>query len=508
MNQEKRQNNLIKTFVASTASILTASLLNLIITPYITDCVGTEAYGFVSLAKQFVIYASLLTVALNSFAVRYISMDYHKNRYDEANCFFNSVFWGDLLLIIAISIVLSFCLFVMDGILKIPDYLVFDVRILFIIVFFNFFITTIFTAFSASAYIADKLYIVAAANCIGYVIEGGILFLFFKFISNKVYYVGLAMVPVSLIIGLTDLWICKKYTPELSVKKDKFDRKDLRTLLTGGIWTSVNSAGEILNNGLDLLVCNLMLSSMQMGQLAITRIISTMFQKIYLIVDKPFQPVFLKYYANDDKEGLLEQLLFSMKISSALVNIGFSCICSLGLVFYRLWIPNQDTELIYYLTVIGLLTTIPGGSMHPLYYIYILTVKKVIPAAITIIGGLLNVAAMYLLIKYTNLGIYSIVWTTVVVMYIINFITNPIYMAYVLHFKWYVFYPTLLRNTFSCFVMVMICCVLESMIRPIAVPAFIMCAVLFAFLGAGLHFLIAFSNNEKERIIKYVLKVR
>lgn len=53
-------------------------IISLILTPYITENIGTEAYGFVSLAKTFANYASIFTVALNSFSARYISIEYHK----------------------------------------------------------------------------------------------------------------------------------------------------------------------------------------------------------------------------------------------------------------------------------------------------------------------------------------------------------------------------------------------------------------------------------------------
>ena len=48
-------------------------LIQLILTPYITSTVGTEAYGFIALAKNFAQYAAIITAALNSFAARYIA---------------------------------------------------------------------------------------------------------------------------------------------------------------------------------------------------------------------------------------------------------------------------------------------------------------------------------------------------------------------------------------------------------------------------------------------------
>lgn len=48
--------------------------INFTLTPYITNAVGVEAYGFVSLAKTFTSYANIFMVALNSYAARYLTI--------------------------------------------------------------------------------------------------------------------------------------------------------------------------------------------------------------------------------------------------------------------------------------------------------------------------------------------------------------------------------------------------------------------------------------------------
>lgn len=55
--------------------------------------------------------------------------------------------------------------------------------------------------------------------------------------------------------------------------------------------------------------------------------------------------------------------------------------------------------------------------LQPIYYVNTLTVKNKIPCFITIIGGLLNVVGMFILIKYTNLGVYAVPITTAVIMF-------------------------------------------------------------------------------------------
>ena len=103
-------------------------LIMLVLTPYITDRVGTEAYGFVQLAKNIAQYATIITVALNSFAARFIAVAYHREDLEEANTFFSSTFFGDLVLGGVILAVAAVCIRFLDRIFVIPAAIVPDVK--------------------------------------------------------------------------------------------------------------------------------------------------------------------------------------------------------------------------------------------------------------------------------------------------------------------------------------------------------------------------------------------
>src|SRR5699024_7143031 len=87
---------LLRTIIITGAAFVLNYLINLILTPFITDSVGTEAYGFVSLAKNCAQYASIITIALNSYASRYIALEFHNGNLTQSNIYFSSVFWGDI----------------------------------------------------------------------------------------------------------------------------------------------------------------------------------------------------------------------------------------------------------------------------------------------------------------------------------------------------------------------------------------------------------------------------
>lgn len=480
--------------------------INLFLTSYIIQNVGTEAYGFVSLAKQFAQYASIITMALNTFAVRYIVMAYHNKEYEIANTFFSSVFYGDVVLagivVTGLAVVTAF----LDQFLRIPKEIVWDVKELFFWVFINLGVTTVFTAYSTAAYIKNKLDVVGIFRGLSYGVEAMVLALMYCFFPAKVSYVGIGLLVASMVIIISNIGICKKYTPKLQLGKRYFSLRAIKQLMFDGIWNSINELGAVLNSGLDLIVCNLMLTPLEMGQLAVAKMIGNIFLNLFQMVAQPFQPLFLKSYAKNEKEKLLGDLKFSMKVSGLMSSIAFAGFTALGMTYYRLWIPNQDIERIYVLTVLTIMINIPGGPMQPLYYIYTLTVKRKIPCIVTFIGGLINVLGMYILIQKTDMGVYAIALTTVVVMFVINFIINPLYMAHVLKLPLYTFFPNVVRNGMGCIGLVILYRWLARWYEPNSWLMLGICALAYATIGTVVYLLIVCEREEWNTLKKTMIR--
>ena len=138
--------------------------------------------------------------------------------------------------------------------------------------------------------------------------------------------------------------------------------------------------------------------------------------------------------------------------------------------------------------------------IKPLYYIYVLTLKRKVPCIVNIFGGLANAGGMYLLIRYTNLGVYSIEWTTTVVMAVINLIMNPLYMAHSLHLPWSFLYPTMGRNLLACGVMTALFRGLSMLYMPASWLTLILCACVYAALGTGVYLLIVLTPSEWKKV--------
>ena len=136
MNKGKR---LIVTLMSSGMATAMSFVVSFFLTPFITNMLGTEAYGFVTLSKNFVSYAVIISTALDSYATRYIAMEYHKRDFDKANSYVSSAFYGDTVIasiILAVGVI--FVLF-MERFLNVSPELLVSVKLLFLLVFVNFF---------------------------------------------------------------------------------------------------------------------------------------------------------------------------------------------------------------------------------------------------------------------------------------------------------------------------------------------------------------------------------
>lgn len=480
-------------------------LISLVITPFITENIGTEAYGFVSLAKTFANYASIFTIALNSFSARYISIEYHKGNKKKAKIYYNSVFISDIILAIAIFIAAIFIIINLDRFLSMPEMLIGDVKKLFLLDTINFLILSCSTVFMTATTIKNRLEMGSLARVISYIAEALFLIIAFSLLPPHVYYVGLGLIVSSSVILLINVRLTAKYTPDLKIQKGYFSIKAVKKILSVGVWSSVNSLGNTLNTGLDLLISNMMLSALVAGQLAIVKTISTIFLTLFQLVSTAFQPMQLKYYADNDKKALISSFKLGIKMNGMISNIAFAGFTVFGTVYYRLWTPSQDVETLQVVTIITIIGCIIEGAVYPLYYGYNLTVKNKIPCYITILSGLFNVFGMYILIKYFNMGIYAVVLTTTVLTWIVNFIFNPLYVSYCLKIKLTTFYPTLFRHIISSVFLLILFNVVKKIYFPSNWGGLILTAIICTVLGSGVHILVVFDRGERRMLGKKML---
>ena len=488
------------------SSVILNYMISFCITPFITENIGTEAYGFVTLAKNIANYATVLTVALNSFGARFISIEYHKENYEKANSYFSSIFYANVVLGAVLILLVIFPIYRLDHYLNIPLDIVRDVKILFLLDFINFMIMTIGNSFNAAAIINNRVDLTGKIKCLSYCSEALFLLGVFTLFRPKVMYVGLGLIVSSIVLVASNFAVTKKLTPKLKIRFRLFSLRAVKDLVINGIWNSINSLGNMMNHGIDLWITNTMLSPLEMGQLAIVKTISTIFSSLFSTISQPFQPLLIKAYATDDKQRLIRIFKDGIKMSGMFSNIAFAGFVSLGAVYYQLWTPSQDSALLHSITIVAVLGAIIEGAVYPLYYTYTLTLKNKVPCFVTLASGSINIIAMLIWIKFFDYGLYGVVTTTAILSWVVNFIFNPQYAAHCLHIKRFTFYPILFRHILSCIVMTFAFKFVTGFIYPSSWIGLIGTGALLFAIGVVIHMLCMFERNDYARIFKKYMR--
>lgn len=502
-----RSLHLLKTVSISLFAMVLAYGINFVITPFITERIGIEAYGFVSLAKTAVSYAGIITVALTSFIVRYISVSCLKGNSEESQSYYSSSIAASLVLCGAIFIVALVTITQLDKLLNISDELVVPVKILFGLSFFNFILTTLATSLGSSAYIKDRLDISGIIKIFAYVVEAGVLVALFVIFPPSVWYVGVGSVAASAVVLLLSWLMTRRLTPFLRFKRHLVSLEKIKDMVGNGFWNSLNQLGNVLNSGLDLIVANLMLSAVEMGQIAVTQTIWSIFAGLIQTVSQPFQPRLLKIYSSGDMDALACEIRKAMKFCGYFSGILFAGFLALGTLYYELWLPGQDTELLYHLTLVVVAISVTSGIMQPVYYVYTLTVSNRVPCWITIAAGILNIVSMYLLLTYTDVGVYGVVGTTTVIMVSINLLFNPLYAAKVGGFSAKSLYVGIVRHLLSVGCMVIVFMTIVDMLNPQGWLGLIGSVIPLCVVGLIVHF-VAVASKDDWKTIGRVLRRR
>lgn len=503
-NDNKR---LIKTITISGLSAVISYLINFFLTSYISENVGIDAYGFVAIAKTAVSYAQIITVALTTFIVRYISMNYHKGEIEQACSYYSSSVMACITLSGAIYLIAMVVIAKLEFVLKIPTELVGPVKVLFLLVFLHFVITTVTTPLNSGCFIKNRLDLSGILKIVSYIVDAVVLITVFSLSVPSIWVVGLGSVISSSVLAIGIYVLKRKLVPDLVFKKSLVSVKRVIEMMSNGIWQSVNSLGNVLNSGLDLLISNLMLSGTQTGQIAAVKTIGTMFSMLYQIVNQPFQPKMLKVYSKGDMDAFVGELNKSMKICGFFSNVAFAGFVALGWVYFKLWLPSQDTQVLYILAIIAVFGSITEGIAQPMYYVNTLTLKKMIPCFVTLGSGLLNTVSMYFLLKYTNIGVYAIVLTTAVIMSCVNLFFNPLYCSHCLKINPWRLYKTIVRHIISVIVMIAAFKMMTFVYMPTGWVALILDALLMLIVGAVIHVLIMTNKMEKQKILKKIMKI-
>lgn len=491
-------------FIAQLIAFVVNISVSFFLTPFIVKNIGVDANGFVALANNFVDYAQLFTIALNSMAGRFITIKIHQKQHEEASKYFTSVFFANMIMSAVFTVVFSFVIVFLDKLVNISAGMVYDIRILWALVFANFIIGMFASNYSVSTFIADRLDKTAFCNVRSYLLKALILVGCYTFFRPYTFYVGIAMVAMSLNNLLTHIYYKNKLVPELKLGRKYFDFSYIKELVASGIWNTISKLSNILSSGLDLLVTNIFVNEVAMGVLNLSKTMSNHVLALFGTLAAIYAPRLTKLYAKNDDKGIKDELLSSIKLMGLLSALPIAVLVSFGKPFYTLWVPDQDAGLLQLLTVITVFNLILALPLEPLYNIFTVTNKIKLSAIALVAFSTFSISTVFIGLNFISDEKTKIIFIALVgafynVLRLLTFL--PIYGAKCLNFKLTTFYPAMFKNVLA----VAVLCALGLGINAVFdinswIKLILSCVVLCS-AGLVMNVFIIFNKQERHEFI-------
>lgn len=504
-----KNKRLIINLISNIISFIVQMGINFILTPIIVEKVGDAAYGFIGLANNFVSYATILTVVINSMASRFITLELTKGKVENANRYYSSVLILDIVMSVLIGIVSFVFILNLEHLINIPETLNVDVKLTFIFAFINLILSIMNTVYSVAAFAKNRLDMVAVRNILGNIIKAVFLVVVFSFLTPKIYYITIGGVILTIYVLIANIRITKKIAPELKYSIKSYDKKHVITLIKSGIWNAINNLSKILLTGMDLLIANIFISADAMGLLSIAKTIPTSIENLLGTMANVFTPNFIMLYSKHRIRELVEQVNFSTKIIALIMIVPIAGFLAFGTEFFRLWLPSKTTieiQQIQILSVLSLMPYVVSANNYTLFVLDTTTNKLKRPVLVTLILSIASTILTIILLKTTNMGVYavagvsSIFWVAKVLLF------NTINAAINLRLKWNTFFKQLGKNI-GCFILILVSfyivkrfLILNTWLK------FLLNIVIVGIIGYIITFIILLNKQEKIKILK-MLKI-
>lgn len=372
--------------ISSLMTFVVGLAINFFLTPFIVKHLGADAYGFVNLSNNIISYTSLLTVALNAMAGRFIALSYQKGDFHEANKYFSSVFYSNLIMASIITLTMIGCVFWLEYIIDIPNKLLMDVKLLFTLLAISNILALITSVYGVATYIKNRLELASIRKIVSSVIRCVVLIISFGLFVPHVWYVGISGFLCSLYVVVTNKQLTKQLTPELVISRKNFDWEKVKELISSGVWNLFIRLGVILGIGFDLLFANVFLGATPMGILSISKALPTTIKAMFQGFGNSFGPLQLQLYAKGNINELISEFKKSIRIFTLLTCIPISIIYVYGEEFYHLWLPDQNAHWLYILTLLGTPCLAIGLPLEGLWNIFTIANKVKIASIAEIIN--------------------------------------------------------------------------------------------------------------------------
>jgi O-antigen/teichoic acid export membrane protein len=486
-------------------------IINFFLTPFVIETLGAEAYGFIGLANNFVSYTTLITIALNSMAARFITVSFHKGDIESAKKYFASVYYSNLFLAIIIALCAIFTVLFLEYIIQIPSELKWDVKLLFGLTFLNGIIALIANFYLIATFVKNRLYLSSLRNIIANLLKVIFIVMPFLMFPPHLWYYGVSALIATLFIAISNQVLTKKLLPDFKIKKSLYDFGLVKKLIFSGGWNLLSKLSAILSTGFDLLLANLFISVTAMGIFSISKAVPMILLSLFASISAVFAPKLTEFYAKGEIVTLRNELINNIRLMGIFSTAPLIIFIVLGEDFFRLWVPAQDSHILYLLSTISILSFIVAIPQETLWNVFTITDKVKISSLNMLVFSILIFISILISISFFDNEYYQLL-SIASVRFMWDGVRSltflPIYGAKCLGLKWNTFYPLILKNLFLSIIITIGLLLIKKYFVINTWPDLIISATVTGIITTLLMGFFILSKNQKITLLNYLYKLK
>ncbi len=499
--------NMVATFMAFVVNFGVSFFL----TPFIVRNLGTEAYGFIGLTTNFISYTQLITIALNSMAGRFISISYIEGDVESANKYFTSVFYANLILSAVILLILIFCVGYLEYLIDIPAHLVVDAKGLLCLLVFSSVLGLMTNVYAIAAFIKNRLELTSVRDIISKIIYAATLIIAFTFFSPHIWYIGLAGVLTTAYVALTNRAFTRKLTSDLIIRRSNFDLDKVKELMKSGSWNVISKLGEILGQGLDLLIANICIGATAMGFFALTKNVPLLILSLFQMIAAVFAPILTQLYAQGKKEELLLELNKTIRILGFFTTIPLACLYVIGGDFYSLWLPTEDSNKLQLLTVLGTIGMTFSMPLESLWNIFTITNKLKYSTLVMLANNIIvfsTVMASMIFVDSPENRLLILAGSRSAWGMLRSLSFLPMYGAYCLNINKSFFYPAIFKSIICMMITLVVSFFMKQFITIDSWLTFVIAGLIIVFISVLINTIVVSTKNDRKIIFGKILNMK
>jgi len=478
--------------IANIVSYASNLFVSFFMTPFLIQVLGKETYSFYPIANTVITYISVLSVAMNTMASRFVTVSLARNNEEEANKYFSSVMASNVIITLFLTAPVLVLIVFLDNFMDVPINSLAAVRVLFALTFAATFSRIIGANFGIATLAKNRIDLRSLREIITSVLRLVLYVVFYRCFTPSIVYIGIVACIVEAANILIQYAYTKQLMPEIKLAIKYISLNHTKELLKSSSWNMVNYLGEMMLVGMTMVQANIYFNASASGAYSAVQVVPSFISGVITMMAGVFYPTITYRYVENETRMLVEELHKAQNLVALVSCAVIVVFAVMSERFFSLWVPGEDSVFFSKLLWLSIFPQFFVACFWPLENLNIIMNKVKGPAIVILCVGILNIIITHFAIRDYNAGLISIPVVCGVIRSLWAIIYVPQYACKILKLKWHVFYMPMLRALIAAIPVYMITKAVCETIQIDSWLSFIFCAILTGCIALIIYFLIMF----------------